>query len=77
MNVDDLNVFFDIPTKTANILLDEILKNNYDKNKIIISDNVYTDTNIDLWINKKPTTMGGMKIIDKIIKTPIDKIDTT
>jgi predicted ATPase len=72
MNVDDLNVFFDIPTKTANILLDEILKNNYDKNKIIISDNVYTDTNIDEWIKTKPSTMGGMKLIDKLIKTPIN-----
>jgi hypothetical protein len=72
MNVDDLNVFFDIPTNTANILLDEILKNTYDKNKIIISDNVYTDTNIDEWVKTKPSTMGGIKLIDKLIKTPIN-----
>ena len=72
MNVDELNVFFDIPINTANILLDEILKNTYDKNKIIISDNVYTDTNINEWIKTKPSTMGGVKLIDKLIKTPIN-----
>ena len=70
--LDDLNVFFEIPDSTVNVLLDNILKNNNISNKIIVSDNVYTDTNIDQWINKKPTTMGGMKIIDKIIKTPIN-----
>jgi hypothetical protein len=72
MNIDELNVFFDIPINTANLLLDEILKNTYDKNKIIISDNVYTDTNIDEWIKTKPSTMGGVKLIDKLIKTPIN-----
>jgi predicted ATPase len=72
MNVDELNVFFDIPINTANLLLDEILKNTYDKNKIIISDNVYTDTNINEWIKSKPSTMGGAKLIDKLIKTPIN-----
>ena len=70
--IDDLNVFFEIPDSTVNILLDNILKNNDISNKIIVSDNVYTDTNIDEWINKKPTTMGGMKMMDKIIKTPIN-----
>jgi hypothetical protein len=70
--IDDLNVFFEIPDSTVNVLLDNILKNNDINNKIIVSDNVYTDTNIDEWINKKPTTMGGMKIMDKIIKTPIN-----
>jgi len=72
MNVDDLNVFFDIPNKTANILLDDILKNHYEKNKIIINDNVYTDTNIDEWIKLKPSTIGGSKLIEKLIKTPIN-----
>jgi predicted ATPase len=72
MNIDELNVFFDIPINTANLLLDEILKNTYDKNKIIISNNVYTDTNIDEWIKTKPSTMGGVKLIDKLIKTPIN-----
>jgi predicted ATPase len=72
MNIDELNVFFDIPINTANLLLDEILKNTYDKNKIIISDNVYTDTNINEWIKTKPSTMGGVKLIDKLIKTPIN-----
>ena len=72
MNVDELNVFFDIPNKTANILLDDILKNHYEKNKIIINDNVYTDTNIDEWIKLKPSTIGGSKLIEKLIKTPIN-----
>ena len=70
-SIEDLNIFFEIPDTTVNVLLDNILKNNDTSNKIIVSDNVYTDTNIDEWLNKKPTTIGGMKIMDKIIKTPI------
>ena len=70
--IEELNVFFEIPDATVNILLDDILKNNNISNKIIISDNVYTDTTIDEWFNKRPTTIGGMKIINKIIKTPIN-----
>jgi hypothetical protein len=72
MNIDDLNVFFDLPDKTANILLDNILKNNYDKNKIIVSDNLYTDTKIDEWVKTKTTTKGGSILIEKLIKTPIN-----
>lgn len=75
MNIDELNIFFDIPINTANLLLDDILKNTNDKNKIIISDNVYTDTNIDEWIRTKPSTIGGIKLIDKLIKTPINDKD--
>uniref|UniRef100_A0A6C0ENA9 DNA mismatch repair proteins mutS family domain-containing protein n=1 Tax=viral metagenome TaxID=1070528 RepID=A0A6C0ENA9_9ZZZZ len=71
-SIEDLNIFFEIPDTTVNVLLDTILINNDISNKIIVSDNVYTDTNIDEWLNKKPTTIGGMKIIDKIIKTPIN-----
>jgi predicted ATPase len=71
-SIEDLNIFFEIPDATVNVLLDNILKNNDTSNKIIVSDNVYTDTNIDEWLNKQPTTIGGMKIIDKIIKTPIN-----
>ena len=70
--IEELNVFFELPDSTVNILLDDILKNNNISNKIIVSDNVYTDTTIDEWFNKRPTTIGGMKIIDKIIKTPIN-----
>jgi len=72
MNIDELNVFFELPDKTANILLDDILKNNYDKNKIIVSDNVYTDTKINEWIKTKTTTKGGSLLIEKLIKTPIN-----
>ena len=71
-SIEDLNIFFEIPDTTVNVLLDTILNNNDISNKIIVSDNVYTDTKIDEWLNKKPTTIGGMKIIDKIIKTPIN-----
>ena len=70
--IEELNVFFELPDSTVNILLDDILKNNNISNKIIVSDNVYTDTTIDEWFNKRPTTIGGMKIINKIIKTPIN-----
>ena len=71
-SIEDLNIFFEIPDTTVNVLLDNILKNNDTSNKIIVSDNVYTDTNINEWLNKKPTTIGGMKIMDKIVKTPIN-----
>ena len=70
--IEDLNIFFEIPDSTVNVLLDNVLKNNNSLNKIIVSDNVYTDTNIDTWFKTQPTTIGGMKIIDKIIKTPIN-----
>ena len=70
MNLEDLNVFFEIPTPTANVLLNDILKNNYDNNKIIVSDNVYTDTKIDEWAKLLPTTLGASILIDKLIKTP-------
>jgi hypothetical protein len=72
MNLDNLNVFFEIPTATANILLHDILKNNFNKNKIVVSDNVYTDTKIDEWAVKQPSTLGGSILIDKLIKTPIN-----
>jgi predicted ATPase len=72
MNIDELDTFFEIPDKTDEILLEGILKNNYDKNKIIVSDNVYTDTKINDWIKNKPTTKGGSILIEKLIKTPIN-----
>ena len=72
MNIDELNSFFELPDTTVNFILDDILKNNTISNKINISDNVYTDTLIDNWIKTKPSTIGGTKIIDKIIKTPIN-----
>jgi hypothetical protein len=73
--IEDLNIFFEIPDSTVNVLLDNVLKNNNSLDKIIVSDNVYTDTNIDTWFNNQPTTIGGIKIIDKIIKTPINNKD--
>ena len=72
MNLDNLNVFFEMPTATATTLLDDILKNNDDKSKIIVSDNVYTDTKIDEWARELPSTIGGSILIDKLIKTPIN-----
>ncbi len=70
--MEEINNYFEMSNITAEILLDDILKNNYTDNKIIFNDNIYKDTNIDDWIKTKPTTIGGTKIIDKLIKTPIN-----
>jgi len=75
MNLDNLNVFFEMPTATATTLLNDILKNNDNKNKIIVSDNVYSDTKIDDWAKELPSTIGGSILIDKLIKTPINDIN--
>jgi predicted ATPase len=72
MQMEDLNKYFDMSNTTSELLLDDILKNYYDSNKIIVNKNIYDDTNIDEWIKTKPTTIGGVKIIDKLIKTPIN-----
>jgi hypothetical protein len=72
MNIEEINNFFDLPDTTVHFILDEILKNNSTSNKINVSDNVYTDTLINEWIKTKPSTIGGIKIIDKIIQTPIN-----
>ena len=39
------------------------------------SESIYTDTNIDEWIIKKPTTRGGSIVSNKIIKNPINDKD--
>jgi predicted ATPase len=72
MQIEELNNYFEMSDTTAELLLDDILKNHYDDNKIIVNNNIYNDTNIDDWIKTKPTTKGGVKIIEKIIKTPIN-----
>jgi len=72
MKIEELNNYFEMADKTAELILDDILKNHYDKNKIIVNNNIYNDTTIDEWIKTKPTTKGGVKIIEKIIKTPIN-----
>jgi hypothetical protein len=72
MDLDNLNVIFEIPDKTANLLLETILKNNDTNNKIIVSDNLYSDTKINEWAKTLPTTKGGSILIEKLIKTPIN-----
>jgi len=72
MQIEELNNYFELSNTTVEVLLDDILKNHYDANKIIVNENIYNDTNIDEWIKTKPTTKGGVKIIEKLIKTPIN-----
>jgi len=70
--MDELNNYFQMSNITAEELLDDILKHDKQDNKIIVNDNIFTDTNIYEWAKTKPTTMGGIKIIEKIIKNPIN-----
>jgi hypothetical protein len=72
MKVEELNNYFEMSDSTAELLLNDILKNHNDKNKIIVNDNIYNDTTINDWIKTKPATKGGVKIIEKLIKTPIN-----
>ena len=70
--MEEINNYFQISNATIDILLDDILKDHIDNNKIIVNNNIYSDTTIDDWAKTKPSTIGGIKIIDKIIKTPIN-----
>lgn len=70
--MDELNNYFKMSNVTAEELLDDILNHDNQENKIIVNDNIFTDTNIYQWAKTKPATMGGVKIIEKIVKNPIN-----
>ena len=81
MKIDDLNILFDISDSSLNIVLDDILaiKNDNDNDnekknsdKIIVNENIFTDTKINEWAKSIPSTKGGIKIFEKILKTPIN-----
>jgi hypothetical protein len=70
--MDELNNYFQMSNVTAEELLNDILNHDNQENKIIVNDNIFSDTNINEWAKTKPATMGGVKIIEKIVKNPIN-----
>jgi hypothetical protein len=70
--MEELNNYFQMSNATAEELLNDVLKHEKQDNKIIVNDNIFTDTNIYEWAKTKPATMGGVKIIEKIVKNPIN-----
>jgi len=44
--MDELNNYFKMSNVTAEELLDDILNHDNQENKIIVNDNIFTDTNI-------------------------------
>ena len=70
--MEELNNYFQMSNVTAEELLNDILEHDNQENKIIVNDNIFTDTNINEWAKTKPATMGGVKIIEKIVKNPIN-----
>jgi len=66
--------FLEITESNLNLLLTSILSNINIDNKINTSDSIFTDTNINDWIIKKPITKGGAIVINQIIKNPINDL---
>jgi len=72
LNFKDIDNQLELTESNINITLQSILSSIIINNKINVSNSIYTDTNIDNWINKLPITRGGSIIMDKIIKNPIN-----
>ena len=73
MNNIDENIF-NINKSTKNIILNNILKKYNHNDKIIISNDVYNDTQIDKWAIKLPLLEGSKILINNIIKNPTNNI---
>lgn len=74
MDLKELDNILELSESNASILLSSILDNVNIKNKINVSDSIYTDTNIDKWAKSKMITRGGSILMNKIIKNPINDI---
>ena len=68
MDLKELDNILELSESNASILLSSILDNVNIKNKINVSDSIYTDTNIDKWAKSKMITRGGSIVMNKIIK---------
>lgn len=70
--MEDINLIFEINEKSNHILIDNIINDNDNDNKRInVNDNVYTDTKICDFFKNLSITIGGSKLIEKILKMPI------
>ena len=72
MDLDEINKFLEVNENQTTTLLKSFLNNFNIKDKIIVSDSIYTDTKIDDWIIKFPNTLGGSIVMNNIIKNPIN-----
>ncbi len=72
MDLKDINNHLELSESNINITLNSILASTEINDSINVSESIYNDTTIDLWINKLPITRGGSIIMDKIIKNPIN-----
>ena len=76
--MEDINVIFEINEKSNDILINKIINDNdndndnNDNHKINVNDNVYTDTKICDFFKDLSITKGGSKLIEKILKMPIN-----
>lgn len=74
--MEDINVIFEINEKSNEILINKIINDNNDNDnhnqKINVNDNVYTDTKICDFFKDLSITKGGSKLIEKILKMPIN-----
>jgi len=67
---------FIITEKQISNVLSSILDKIDVKDKINVSDNIYTDTKINEWLSNKTITRGGAILIDKFVKNPINNKET-
>ena len=71
--MEDINVVFEINEKSNEILINNIINNDINNdNKINVNDNVFTDTRICDFFKNLCITKGGFKLIEKILKSPIN-----
>ena len=75
--MEDINLIFEINQKSNDILINNIIDDNENTNdnendKINVNDNVFTDTKICDFFKDLSITIGGSKLIEKILKTPIN-----
>lgn len=70
--MEELNTFLEISSSKIDVILNKLLSNPINKNKINISQNVYNDIKIDDWISQLSDLKGSKIILNDIIKSPIN-----
>jgi len=71
--IEEFRELFNFDKAKKNVILDKIITDDIiTGQKIDISNDVYKDTNIDIWATKIPILEGSKILIDKLIKHPIN-----
>jgi hypothetical protein len=76
--VTELNNFLDFDSAKKETILNNLINDNIlkiTKNNVIITDDIYKDTNIDKWCDNLPILNGGKIFMNKLIKNPINDIN--